>query len=144
MLFPDEYYNPFSSRARVHQAVKLLSRWLEHSSLPLKIEAGPTGYRLIAQSPCHIMVGGHTPDRSRLALEKLRVKWGQSPFTAKQAGELLQLPHMSTHRLLRQALQQGCLVKLGQAKNTRYAFLTDDLNEQSAGVIDNTHFLLKA
>jgi hypothetical protein len=123
LIYPGEYFNPVSSPARVHEAVKRLRQWLEAQKLTITIEESSGAYRLVSTAPCSLRIPSITGSplaRHSPIVDKLRQRWPREGFTIQQASELLKTPARSTLRLLEEAIRAGSLERVGKGRATRY------------------------
>lgn len=126
-LNPNEFFNPFSSPPRVHEAVKRLRLWFEDSSLPFQVDEHAGFYQLKFAGPCGIAVTQTaTPiGKHSSPIEKLRAEFANNSFSLREAAERLDVPDRTLHRILDQALKEGRLQRIGQSRATRYTFASN-------------------
>jgi len=121
-LFPGEYFNPYSSPNRVHQALRRLRRATEKSGFELSIEESNGGYKVRHSCPIRLGQGQPETDTRRLALQKLSAVTGHSAFTSSQAQAQLGLSESTALRLLRWGVSHRLLSHSGKGRATRYSF----------------------
>jgi tetratricopeptide (TPR) repeat protein len=121
-LFPDEFMNANTSANRVHQIVKRCREWLADAGVDLQIEETDGGYRMVLGADCGVLVRA-TP----LPLSTKQLEWGllessvgQSVFDVHRACEILSSSASTAQRLLKWALADNRLEKLGQGSRTTY------------------------
>lgn len=121
-LFPQEYFNIFTSPTRVHQAVNRARRWIEAQKLPLAIESSKQGYFLKVQAGINFRIPLYRDsiDVGEEHLKKLRQKFGENPFNAKEARLLLSLSSSALQRLLNQSKADGKVESYGASTSTVY------------------------
>src|SRR5207302_175208 len=98
-LYPREYFNPFSSPDRVHQAARRLRRWLQENRIPLGISEELGQYRLSSDRGCTVVVQAVSEKtwletapgdiKLRALLGVLKNQHGNEVFSAVEAGKLL-------------------------------------------------------
>lgn len=123
-LFPDEYYNVFSSPTRIHQIISRTRRFFEQSELPVKIETLEAGFLLRIDGSFSF----HVPfDRTSVAgpqsqIEKLKqfAPPGQEAFSADQVSQVLQLSRPTARRILKWGVENSKIIKIGAGPTTRY------------------------
>ena len=122
MLYPDEYFNPTTSFARVRQAVRRLRHWLRREKLPLKIEEFHGSYKLTATGPYIIRVPAQliVADATELDLELLRQAFQTRPFTAKEAATVLERSLRMTQNALSDLRERKNLSQQGRKRSTKY------------------------
>lgn len=122
-IIKDEYYDPFTSPNRIHQAIYRLNQKLEDANIPMKIQGGLFGYYLQSDQSIQIKVSHEVKGLDQSLQKLLYLKdhlQGSESFKAKQASQLLEMSERSAHRWLRQMVESQHLIKTGQGKNTRY------------------------
>jgi hypothetical protein len=118
-LYPDDYFNPVSSPARVHEAVRRLRHWFQNERMPLTIDELGGFYRLRALGPCAVRVQREVVEPPWVA--RLRAQWGEKSFSAPDAEKTLRMTGRSVRRLLKEGLERGFLTRQGNGPATRYA-----------------------
>ncbi len=122
-LHPDEFFNPLSSPGRVRETLKRLRSWFEQAGLPLEITQSESEYRLQATGPCAIRVRvGSESGRQGLLMERLREKWPDGGFSAKEAGDLLGVSTRTAQRLLQEEVREDRLERQGRGGAITYRF----------------------
>jgi hypothetical protein len=125
LIFPGAHYDPRSSPARVHQAIKRLRAAMLDGAWPLRIQEERGSYRLIASGEMRIAVERPRPgcgvlgDTRACRLQSLRSAMGDREFTASEAARALGIASRVFQRL---ASEAGGLVRSGAARSTRYRF----------------------
>lgn len=121
-LFPDEYYDPFSSRNRVHQNLWRARAWAK-DRLPLQIEEVRGRYRAVMTGPMAVILPAQAElaDKKRILWESLKVSFsGWERFKSSEAMSALGLSHTSFRRLAKWALETGRLERTGKSAETWY------------------------
>lgn len=124
-LYPKENFNPITSPPRIHEATKRLRTWMESSQIPLTVYEQQGGYFLKALKPLTISL--HTKTRHlctpyNFALDSLRERWPNDPFSIHDAAQALQKPVRTTLRILDSARHSHTLTREGATRSTRYRF----------------------
>ncbi|MBI4402806.1 MAG: hypothetical protein HY537_01515 [Deltaproteobacteria bacterium] len=125
LLYPDEFYNPLSSPMRVHQAIKRLKIWFHQTAIPLTVEENNGTYRLVQKGSCAISIPRDKACNSLkdYSLSLLRTGFKQTPFTAADAQNALNISRMSVLRLLQAATRAGTIQRTGTGSVTSYRFI---------------------
>ncbi len=123
-LYPDEFFNPFSSRDRVHQVLRRLRLTLKQLQFPLAIEEADGLYSLTAKAAVQLFVPKEVTakDRTQFQMESLQTRWPSETFSVSQAASHLQIETRTALILLQKALEQGEISRTGKGPATRYAF----------------------
>ncbi len=125
-LFPGEFMNAQTSANRIHQIVKRCREWIMHENLDLRIEETDGGYQLFVGEktgvilPCEIM----PLDSSEIEWLLLKTQVGPHFFNIQQAQVAVSGSASKTLRLLRWALEQGRVQKVGKGPSTMYQVQT--------------------
>lgn len=121
-VFEGEFYDPFSSGARIHQGVVLLKKWFTQNKIPLSIVHDDGTFSLAWKGPCSIKLArtSQALDSESLQIERLR-RW-KGEFTVAEACEFLDSSHSSVLRVLKTASDRKELEKVGKGRATRYLF----------------------
>lgn len=121
LLFSEEYYNPYVSPQRVHQAKSRLKRWALENKVDLSLDFQFGSYKLNSDS---VSVKFEQPitigETNDLILEKLKKTFPRGEFSAKEASLLFGLSARGTTRILKQYCDRGFLDKLGSARTISY------------------------
>lgn len=123
-LYPNQYYNPYSSPLRVHQAIRRLRRWLEKARIPLEVEEIGGQYRISSSVSLAVEVplSLRMEEPSDLKLEQIRDRWPNDSFSSVEVGKMFRHSQRSVTRLLRRAVEGGDLVRVGGGCASRYRF----------------------
>ncbi len=123
-LYPDEFFHPESSPARVHEAVKRLRQWLTAAKTGISVEEERGEYRLSAKAPVRLELTGSTEiaDRKSPFLARLKQKWPKEAFSVTEACDHLELQRRTLQRLLEDLHEKGTLLREGKSRATRYRF----------------------
>ncbi len=123
-LYPQAYFDPESSPARVRSIKTALRGWLKENKVPLRISSANGFLRLVPYGAVSVKLRLKTEniDRKALLLEKVKEVFPTSPFSTREVGKVLQLSKMSVLRLLQNAKGEGAVFESGQGKRRRYSF----------------------
>lgn len=123
-LYPGEYFNPQSSPARIHEAVKRLRLWFEEKDFPLSVRESGGSYQLEAEAPVRLLVSAEktAPTRQDPLAQRLKSKWPEGPFSIQEACDCLGLQRRTVQRLLEDLVGNGALQRMGRSRATRYSF----------------------
>jgi hypothetical protein len=130
LIFPGETFIAEFSKGRVAAIVSRLRKWFEENDLPLQIETKGQFYRLVfnesasnvgfrMQSNLALTPSSNAPRGSFLLLLE---KMGSSPFTSREAAEVLNVSKSTAVRWLNLALEEGSLKCIGNNKTKQYRF----------------------
>jgi tetratricopeptide (TPR) repeat protein len=124
-LFPDEFMNANTSANRVHQIVKRCREWIAETGLNLQIEEVDGGYKMVVGGDVGLVVPAESLplDGKELEWALLKKSVGSSPFDIHQANNVLSSSSSNTQRLLRWALEQGRIEKIGKGSRTSYQII---------------------
>ena len=119
-LFPDEYFDPFSSPTRLYQNIQQL-----RSSLPegLIVNYSQDGVSLGAKKPFQIIVS-HNGRNSNTSpsVRQLRGQMKRSWFTTKDVATVLSISQRSAQRLIKKSSEDYKIESQGQGRTKRYRF----------------------
>ncbi len=120
-LFPDEYFNPESSPARVHQAVRRLRKILKDSKAGLRIVETDGVYHLATEGATGFTIPPVEPvqDFRELQFEQI---FGQVPleFSVHDILRTTGCSLSSAKRLLRWAIEKNKIEVIGGGRKRRY------------------------
>lgn len=123
LLYPDEFFNPFSSPNRIHQLVDRLKVFLKEKKSPLKIAQDEGGYRLKATSSCKTVVHRSLPaiQKSQDLIQELRKYFpNETLFSSGEASEKLKMSSRTVGRFLQDSVAAGAVERIGKRRGTRY------------------------
>lgn len=122
-LYPGQYFDPQSSPTRVYQAIAVLRRWLKSKKTGLEIKVTGHGYQIVSTKPVLLRVLGQRFTVASLSpLEKFRKAWNEPFFDVQDAMRVLDMSRSQMQRLLRQAVEEGTLERVGSGPATIYNF----------------------
>lgn len=124
LLYPEEYFNPQTSPAKIHEAVKRFKKWLGKHKLPYEIVETSGAYQLRVGKGGAIRVSGKAMDSQTILLSKLKSKWPGRAFSTKEACLVLKVSSRTASRIIKRAQKEGKLNKTGDSSSTRYRFAT--------------------
>ena len=120
-LFPEEYFNVYSSPNRVRQIVSRARRFFEAAELPLAIEERGGTYRLSIEGEVGLVVERETqtPEPQLEQLRKLASVY-DGGSSSRQGRESLALSPSSFKRLMSWAIEKGKAERVGATTSTYY------------------------
>lgn len=123
LVFVNEYFDPSVSINRVHQAIKRLRDWIDESTIPLYISENNNSYRIESEETYAL----RWTDKAHLLesdsqVNMLYVQLKDQVFTVAKAAELLEMSERSMSRLIKKAVDENKLVRIGAGAQTRYQF----------------------
>lgn len=121
LAFPGEHYNPESTPAKVHEAIRRLRNWLKQGEIDIDIQFVEAGYE-VSSNQWSIVVEPPTQGPQSALDESLNqlVQIAPPNFSSQQIGVLLKISDRSATRLLKEALQRGIVVRERVGRNTRF------------------------
>ena len=129
-LFPDKFYHPRASPLSVRQALHRLRQWFTNHDLPFSIQEHRGTYRLMGQSGGGILIQGSSRLRqheetfsSTCLVTKLKESGALSPkkeLQTQEAARVLDVSLATARRQLKEATEQGLLIRIGAGRATRY------------------------
>lgn len=134
-MFPGEYFDIYSSPARLHQLLRRTRAWLRENEIPARIQSTKAGYRLHVDGD----FGFRVPyERTRLSHYELQWKnltahfRGANFFTANEARTRLGLPPTSFKRLMKWAMEKSLVERRGGGSNVIYRIVAGSKSEPNA------------
>lgn len=126
-LYPDEYYNPFTSPTRVQQLLRRTRRWLECHRVPARIDHEQGRYRLRITGPFSFLMDGENDGPgeswSHLWATAVRRLNPDVLFTSAHAVRTLGISPSKFKRFALWAIETGRLRRLGAGRGTVYGLL---------------------
>ncbi len=124
-LFPDEYFNIFSTPNKIHQLVNRARKLIAKEKLPCHIDESHEGYKVQFSRNCSISLdlNKKIPSQESLMWKKL-LSNEQSEWSRAEIMEILGLSLTSSNRFLSWCLEEKFLERFGSGKNTKYRRLT--------------------
>jgi tetratricopeptide (TPR) repeat protein len=129
-LYPDEFYNPFTSPGRVNQLILRGRRWIEEAGIPAEISSTNGTFSIRLKDPFLFYIGLQMPapaefDKNECLYRKaLETFPDRRIFSAAAACRNLDLSSSSFKRFARWALSQGRLERFGAGAGTSYRLKT--------------------
>lgn len=117
-LYPEDFFHPIHSVARVHALLHRTREWLARKKLPIRIVEENGAYRIEATAPLAIRLPGA---EARLPVaERIRELWGARAFSMSEAVEKLQGSRRTLQRELDRLVENKRLVRTGGGRSTKY------------------------
>lgn len=123
-IFPNEYFDPFSSPQRLAKCIHRLRQSFREVNAPLKVEWEKGFLHLQATAPWRILVRLDRRSKTRVEsqIEVVKSHWSHQSFTSRQAAQVLNVSPRQVVKILRAADQRGELTMTGRGKAIRYRF----------------------
>lgn len=125
-LFPNEYFDPYSSQNRVHQIIWRARSWIKQCQLDLQIDEVANAYRIVIGPALAVRVplalgevDTHSVQWRRLAREFSSCHGFKSDEVIRKLG----LSESSFRRLAKWGLERGLLQRQGQGPSTFYTLV---------------------
>jgi hypothetical protein len=121
-LYPDEYFDPYTSPSRVRNAVKRLNQSLAHLKVPVAFEFKRG--QLKVRTPEHLTIS--LPQRALYSLEQdllynlIRTHFKGRSFTEKMVQERFELNKNKTQRLFNDLVKVKKIIRRGLTKEKRF------------------------
>lgn len=122
-LFPNEYFDVFSSPNRVHQLLWRLRRWFDANEIPVALSEYDGQYRLEIKGDFAFVIPSHrvTLDEQEICLRKIQSLFGNhSTFSSREVQEKLGISSSSFKRLASWALENKKIERMGASRATVY------------------------
>lgn len=124
-LFPDQYFDPFSSSNRIDQAILRLRRYLRDQKIPLLVTKS-SGFNIIASSDFGLIKYlDHSNQDAEF--EKIEMVFKNSEFKLREALKVFKIPQRSLQALFKKWVDAGKLKVIGGGSNTRYCVINQKL-----------------
>lgn len=123
LLYPDEYYNPFSSPHRLNQLIHRFKKEKIFADYKLKIKCQQFSYKLSLPTDQKIILGLPYLNKNKMTVPnwlKLVESHGESTFSSQKLQSLLNISQRTAQRYLQSALTSQLLIKLGRGRSTVY------------------------
>ena len=121
-LYPDSYYDPFTSPNRVQEQVSRLRRALQTGHAGIQIETLGSAYRLSGAPGGRLRIAARErpATREEALLNDIRRALEREIFPLESVARCLGISARSAHRLVAEWMAAGALVRSGQGRATRY------------------------
>lgn len=125
-LYPEEFFDPFSSPERVRQVLSRTRKWIDLSGVPLAIEELNGLYRiyLTGKMTIHFPLQRGSFNSYQVLLLRMLNLGSDNNISGADLRQQLDLSFGSFQRFTRWALEEGYLQKLGSGTKTRYRLIT--------------------
>ena len=122
-LYPEQYFDIFSSPDRVHQVLKRTRQALSQHNLGIILSEVDGKYMAKATHSQSVVFDEPYKPVSQFEARVIELKehFLGEDFSAKQAAHQLNLSHSNTNRLLKKAVESDLLVKKSQGPKTKYS-----------------------
>lgn len=124
-VYPNEFFNPFSSPTRLETTVRRLRKLFETRELPLDIQVKNKTYRLVATGDCALEIQRQRRplERPLLLLEKLKKHANQKSFDLQTAQTVLGVSKSTAQRVLHVGISGKRIAKMGYGRSRRFRFI---------------------
>lgn len=121
-LHGDNFFDVTSSPDRIYQVLRRARRLFESEGVPFEIRELNGDFSLIptASASVSIPFEKSRPKATRLQVQRLVEAFGEAQFDAPTAREKLSMSRSSFQRLVKEALEENLLIKIGDRNSTRY------------------------
>jgi hypothetical protein len=121
-VYSGELFQVNGSRARIHEGIKDLRRWLKRNHIPLRILEHRGEYHLSSEAQLGLVVHSNKwwHRNSLKGLDRIREKANSEPFSAVQVASWLDVPRRTAFELLKEGLEKKLFLKSGAGPSTRY------------------------
>jgi tetratricopeptide (TPR) repeat protein len=120
-IYPGEKFNAFTSPSRVLQLLRRLNQWFRENELPIRVQFKKSEFTLTSKSSILLVINRGTQLSSAEGkLFELKSKFSDHGFSVSNASEVLGLSKASAERLLKQAFEQGKVLKDGSRRGLTY------------------------
>lgn len=124
-LYPDEYFNPYSSPAKIHQLVNRTNLLLRDLRWPIKIfHQGQYYHSNITSSEFGLKLKVDRPviNPAHLRFFAFKEKLGKAKFTSKEMSHLMQITPSAANKLITQWNQNAWVDHFGEGIHRTYYF----------------------
>lgn len=128
-LYPDEYFNIFSSPDKVQQSIRHTRIFLEKNHFKANIVEDQGSYYLNFQDSLSVLLPQKVrkPDWNYIQLAIIANKTNQKTFLAKELQELLNFGKAPFWKFVSWACENGTMTKSGAGPATRYTLNSNEL-----------------
>ncbi|MGZ6472947.1 MAG: hypothetical protein ACXWRZ_17395, partial [Bdellovibrio sp.] len=127
-LFPDEYFDVFSSPGRIHKIVSRTRQFFTENNWPLKIEFNDQRFFLRIDGDFSFRIPFHRAPVSgpSAQIEKLKQYYSSNDrqFSADDVSKVLQLSTATARRILRWGVDHQKFIKSGAGPSTVYRLVS--------------------
>ena len=122
-LWPDEYFNVFSSPNKIHQLVHRTKSLIKDNKLKLKIESSELTYSMNTEKQSLILdLNKKTPDFNEFLLEKIKNHFSEEEFTSKDVRKEFNYSKSSLQRFFQWCEDENRLIVKKSGKVFYYQF----------------------
>jgi tetratricopeptide (TPR) repeat protein len=120
LLHENEYFDIFTSPARIHSTIQRCRDWLERSGVPASIESVAGGYslRIIGNFAIRISLETEKVDSKNIFLSRLKALG--PTFSVQIACRELGMPKSTFQRAIRPLVENGQVEMLNSGRSTKY------------------------
>ncbi len=122
-VYPGERFHILYSRARIHEGIKELKKWLHSKKLPFKIteQGGAYQFTHLNSESAIVIPGAAWWARYQLRdLEQIEKQAGEKPFGAAELAKWLSIPRRTAFQRIQQGMEAGVFEKTGAGSKSKY------------------------
>lgn len=125
-IFPDEYFNPYSSPLRVYRLVARLRKLFKSNSIPISIMRSGDTFRLYSTAAVNLQIRHDSKfiKINSVLFENFKLKLRQiekSEFSAKDLSTFINSSCRTANRVISRWLKQGLIIKISFGRVTRFS-----------------------
>ncbi|OQW46969.1 MAG: hypothetical protein A4S09_16120 [Proteobacteria bacterium SG_bin7] len=134
-LFPDEFLQPTISTTKVYQIIQRTRRWLSTNHIGFSIGEDHGEYFLTSDKGYKLRISQQTYKPKNVGdqhIARLHEAMGEGAyFNIRNVKDILAVATASANRILKKAVEDGVLLKIGQGRSTEYVFSTQKVSKRS-------------
>ncbi len=121
-VYPEEYFNPWSSPARVARLIQRFRQWVDEHKIPWGIRYQQMQVSLEGSAPyaLRLTLDRRCDNKTERHLRILRETFAEKSFTTLEVAQRLNLSRRSAARLIERAMQDKIIEKLGRGRAISY------------------------
>jgi hypothetical protein len=111
---------------KIHQLNFRLNEWLKNAKIPLEVRSKNNFLEILPRRPLEIQISNTNIAEPKLAIfiGNLNQNFTRKSFTSHEASIALNIPLRSVTRLLRSAIEQGYVMRLGAGPKSLFTLNT--------------------
>ena len=126
-VFPDQFFDPFSSINRLHQTLFRINSGLSKQNIGIKVTSDVHGCHLVAKAPYSFLLKRDRANQSNLSPNLILLKnqiSRDSEFTIDSLSPILEGDKRTHQRIIKDLISEGKVVRLGKGRSTRYKLVS--------------------
>lgn len=116
-LYPDEYYNPVTSPAKLHRLIARARNWLAQQQIPVSIESFGQAFKLTFQAPFNLLLLKYFPAQIAVHLPSVTK---QDFFKAKDWAQEMSISARTARHQIQLLVEKGLVQSYIRGPNTKY------------------------